>query len=312
MPSLAGTLDLLHLFGDPTRVRLVALLARHELTVAELTGITELAQSRVSTHLGRLKEAGVLRDRRNGASTVYALNDGAMPADARKVWTLLEREVDDAVLRSDAARADALVRARETQAAWPDSVAGQMERHWSPGRTWDAFARAFLGLVRLGDVLDGGSGDGVIAQLVAPRARSVTCLDRSARVLDAARTRLAKLPNVRVVQGDLEDVPATDAEFDHVLLFNVLTSAKRPERVLAEAARVLRSGGGVTLITLAAHRHLDQTAAYGHVHPGFSPATLRRMLAAAGLDVEACDVTSRERRQPHFEVVTAFATKGAA
>jgi ubiquinone/menaquinone biosynthesis C-methylase UbiE len=191
-------------------------------------------------------------------------------------------------------------------------VAGQMERHWSPGRTWDAFARAFLGLVRLGDVLDGGSGDGVIAQLVAPRAKSVTCLDRSTRVLDAARTRLARLPNVRVVQGDLQDVPSGDAEFDHVLLFNVLTSAKQPDRVLAEAARVLRPGGGVTLITLAAHRHLDQTAAYGHVHPGFAPAALRRMLTGAGLDVDACDVTSRERRQPHFEVITAFATKRTA
>ncbi len=309
MPSLAQTLDLLHLFGDPTRVRLVALLARHELTVAELTCITELAQSRVSTHLGRLKEAGVLRDRRNGASTVYALNDGAMPADARKVWGLLQSEVDDAVLRSDGERADALVSAREKQAAWPDTVAGQMERHWSPGRTWDAFARAFLGLARLGDVLDGGSGDGVIAQMVAPRARTVTCLDRSERVLAAARTRLATLPNVRVVLGDLEGIPTGDAEFDHVLLFNVLTSARTPARVLAETARVLRPGGGVTIITLAAHRHLEQTATYGHVHPGFAPAALRRMLTTAGLVVDACDVTSRERRQPHFEVITAFATR---
>ncbi|HEV7734735.1 MAG TPA: metalloregulator ArsR/SmtB family transcription factor [Candidatus Binatia bacterium] len=311
MSSLAQTLDLLHLFGDPTRVRLVALLARHELTVAELTGITELAQSRVSTHLGRLKEAGVLRDRRNGASTVYAVNDGAMPADARKVWTLLEAEVDDAVLRSDGERADALVSAREKQAAWPDTVAGQMERHWSPGRTWDAFARAFLGLARLGDVLDGGSGDGVIAQMVAPRARTVTCLDRSERVLAAARARLATLPNVRVVLGDLEGIPTGDAEFDHVLLFNVLTSARTPARVLSETARVLRPGGGVTIITLAAHRHLDQTAAYGHVHPGFAPAALRQMLTTAGLAVDACDVTSRERRQPHFEVITAFATRSS-
>ena len=82
MPGLAAATELLHLFGDPTRVRLLALLARHELTVAELTGILEVGQSRVSTHLGRLREAGLLRDRRNGASTAYALN-GAMPQDAR-------------------------------------------------------------------------------------------------------------------------------------------------------------------------------------------------------------------------------------
>src|SRR5512143_2697673 len=134
MPSLAHTVDLLHVFGDPTRVRLVALLARHELTVAELTAVTGLAQSRVSTHLGRLREAGILRDRRQGASTVYALNDVAMPPEARTLWSLLEREVEDAVLGSDAVRAAALVRARDEQAAWPDAVAGQMERHYSPGR----------------------------------------------------------------------------------------------------------------------------------------------------------------------------------
>src|SRR5262245_45972559 len=98
MPGLAATTDLLHVFGDPTRVRLLALLARHELTVAELTTVLEVAQSRVSTHLARLREAGLLRDRRNGASTLYALNDAAMPAPARTLWTLLERQVEDAVL----------------------------------------------------------------------------------------------------------------------------------------------------------------------------------------------------------------------
>src|SRR5689334_21120578 len=93
MTSLATTLDALHLFGDPTRVRLVALLAHHSLTVADLTAVTRLPQSRVSTHLGRLKEAGVLRDRRDGASTLYAFNDGAMPEPVRRVWGLVDGAV---------------------------------------------------------------------------------------------------------------------------------------------------------------------------------------------------------------------------
>ena len=310
MPGLAATTELLHLFGDPTRVRLLALLARHELTVAELTGILEVGQSRVSTHLGRLREAGLLRDRRNGASTVYALN-GAMPQDARGLWTLLERQIDDTVLASDARRCEELLRARDSGAGWPDAVAGQMERHYSPGRTWEATARAFLGLVRLGDVLDGGSGDGTIAQLVVPRARSVTCLDRSPRVLAAARQRLSDAPNVRYLLGDLEAIPARAERFDHVLLFNVLTSAQQPARLVAEAARVLRPGGGITLVALDAHHHAEVTSRYGHLHPGFKPAAVRRMLTQAGLTIDACGVTSRERRQPHFQVVTAFARKAA-
>ena len=309
MNSLDATLDLLHLFGDPTRVRLVALLARHELTVAELMHVTELPQSRVSTHLGKLREAGVLRDRRSGTSTLYALNDGSMPAEARRVWALVEAEVVDAVLEAERARADALVQARERASAWPDAVAGQMERHYSPGRTWEATARAFLGLIRLGDVLDAGSGDGTIAQLLAPRARSITCLDRSEKMLAAARARLAAVPNVRVLGGDLHAIPTGEACFDQVLLFNVLTSAGGPARALGEAARVLRRGGSVTLVTLDAHPHAQLTSTYGHVHPGFPPATLRRMLVRAGLEVERCEVTSRERREPHLNVVTAFALK---
>jgi len=307
MGSLGNTIDLLHLFGDATRVRLVALLARHDLTVAELTTILDLAQSRVSTHLGRLREAGIVRDRRQGASTVYALNGDAMPPEARTLWMLLEREVDDAVLASDAARAEALVHAREREAAWPDAIAGQMERHYSPGRTWEAAARGFLGLVRLGDVLDGGSGDGAIAQLLAPRARSVTCLDRRRRVLEAARERLRHLANVRCLLGDLEAMPLAGARFDQVLLFHVLASARAPGRALREVARVLRPGGALALVTLASHRHAEQTAPYGHVHPGFAPAELRALLGATGLAVEFCDITSRERRAPHFEVLTAFA-----
>jgi len=124
MQSLDTAVDLLHLFGDPTRVRLLALLARQALTVAELTAVTHLGQSRVSTHLGKLRDAGLVRDRRQGASTVYALNDGAMPAEARKLWALLEGEVDAPTLAADRARCAALLRARDRTAAWPDAVAG--------------------------------------------------------------------------------------------------------------------------------------------------------------------------------------------
>src|SRR5262249_62083299 len=142
MPGLAATTELLHLFGDPTRVRLLALLGRHELTVAELTSILEVAQSRVSTHLGKLREAGLLRDRRNGASTVYALNDGGLPGAAGGLWELLQRLVEEAVIGSDARRGEAILRAREQRAARPHAVAGHKERHSRPGRTREDTARA--------------------------------------------------------------------------------------------------------------------------------------------------------------------------
>ena len=312
MATLGSAVDLLHLFGDATRVRLLALLARHELTVADLVAITSLPQSSVSTHLGKLREAAVVRDRREGSSTYYALNDGAMPDEARKVWALVEGEVKDSVLEADRKRCEARVRARAKGEGFFDALAGEMERHYSPGRTWESMARALLGLLRLGDVLDVGGGDGTVAQLLAPRAKSVTLIDRSERLCEAARARLASFPDARVVCGDLHALPFEAERFDDVLLFNVLTHAESPAKALSEAARVLRPGGGLTLVTLEAHKHADVTAAYRELHPGFTVAALRRMLGAAGLSVSRCEVSSRERREPHFNVITAFAEKRAA
>lgn len=305
MPNLATTVDLLHLFGDPTRVRLMALLAREELSVAEITSVTQLPQSRVSTHLGKLREADVLRDRRVGPSTFYAVNDGAMPEDAREIWSLLAARVDDAVIETDRRRCEAVLRARNGNGRWPDVVAGEMERHYSPGRTWEAMARGFASLMSLGDVLDVGAGDGTIAEMLAPRARSYVALDVSEKLVAAAHARLGA--RARCVVGDAHALPFADNSFDHVLLFNVLTSADKPQRAVAEAARVAR--GRVVVVTLDAHEYGSVTAAYHHVHPGFRPATIRKYLEKAGLAVEQCEVTSRERRAPHFAVVTAVGVK---
>jgi SAM-dependent methyltransferase len=309
MATLDSTVDWLHLFGDPTRVRLMALVAHAELTVADLTQITELAQPRISTHIGRLREAGLLRDRKVGACTYYALNTETMAKEAQAFWNLLSAEVKDAVLDSDAQRCQGLLRAREKQADWPDAVAGQMERHYSPGRTWEATARALLGFTQFGDVLDGGAGDGAITQLLAPRARSVTLLDRSERLVDAARKRLGRERNVSFCVGDLQALTFADESFDEVLLFNVLTNLPHPESAVAEAGRVLRRGGRIVVISLAEHAHVDITAAYQHLNQGFTPDQLRKMLKRARLEVDVCQVSSREKRQPYFQTVHAFARK---
>src|SRR5215471_16232974 len=206
MATVSAAVNTLQLLGEPTRVRLLALLAREELTVAELVAITDLPQSSVSAHLARLREAGLLRDRKSGASTFYALG-AAMPEDARRVWALLEADLDDHLLDADRARTVHVLRGRRSAEAWPDAVAGEMERHYSPGRTWEATAQGFLSLVRLGDVLDAGSGDGTIAQMIAPRARTVTCLDRNEKMITAARQRLARSKNVTFAVGDAQRMP---------------------------------------------------------------------------------------------------------
>jgi ArsR family transcriptional regulator len=253
----------------------------------------------------------VVRDRRSGASVFYALNDQRMPAAARTAWEIVSAAVDDPVLAADRARCESVLAAR-AKVAGLDAIAGQMERHYTPGRTWEALARGFVGLMRLGDVLDVGAGDGAVAELVAARARSVTVVDRSERMVDAARARLGRLANARAVLGDACALPFDPASFDEVLLLHVLTMVQAPNRALAEAARVLRPGGDVVVVTLDAHEATDVSAAYGEVHPGFSPAKLKRALATAGLAVSRCEVTSREKRAPHFRVISAFARKELA
>jgi ArsR family transcriptional regulator len=269
-----------------------------------------MPQSRVSTHLGRLREAGVLRDRREGASTYYAINEATMPEQGRRLWNLVAESRDEPLMRADRVRCQDLLRARQKFGNWPEAVAGQMDRHYSPGRTWEATMMGFLHFIRLGDVLDAGSGDGTMAALLASRCRSVTCLDVSEKVLQAARQRLAEFGNIAFAPGDLHALPFPDGRFDHVLLLNVLTYAKDPAQVLREAARVLRPGGDLTLSTLAHHDHKTVTAPYGHVNQGFNPRTLRGWLThAAGLRVERCEITSREKRPPHFAAISAFAHK---
>jgi ArsR family transcriptional regulator len=301
MTLLAAT-ELFRLLGDPTRVRLLALLRNEELTVAELTQITRLTQSRVSTHLGKLREAALVRDRRAGASTYYTLNP-AMPPDARAAWEVVHAAADDPLLEQDAR----LLAAGRVK--WADAVAGRMERHYSPGRTWPAALRGLLGLMRLGRVLDIASGDCALAELIAPRAQQVVCLDNSATVLAAGRRRLRRLRHVGFEKGDMHALPFGEGEFDQIMLLACLCYAERPSLAIAEAARVLKPGGDIVATTLHRHKHVEFTRRYDHIQAGFMPRQLRRWFEAAGLRVALCEVTSRERRSPHFEVITVHASK---
>ncbi|HEX9793936.1 MAG TPA: metalloregulator ArsR/SmtB family transcription factor [Planctomycetota bacterium] len=308
-PGLHATAARLKLLAEPSRVRLLHLLEQEELTVAELVRTTGLTQSRVSTHLARLKEAGLVRERRVGSATYHALQGAAMPEDARGLWQLLRIQSLDGTVREDRARLRAVLQTRDGR--WADRVAGRMERHYSPGRTWESAARGLLGLARLGDVLDVASGDGALAELVAPRARSVTCLDRSRRVIAGGVSRLENLPNLRFVAGDMHALPFPDASFDHVLFMNALSYSETPRLAVREVARVLRPGGSVAAVMLDKHEHADVAATYDHVQSGFRAAALRRMFRAAGLVVEFAGITSRERRPPYFQVLTLHAHRSA-
>src|SRR5580698_6419383 len=240
--DLATASSVLRLLADPTRVRLLALLEREELTVAELASVLHLAQPRVSTHLAKLKEAELVRDRRAGVSAYYRANAEADPTLVALVATLRDT-LSDALLREDFERLPAVLAQRASTEGWADTVAGDMERHYSPGRTWETLARSLLQLLATGDVLDIASGDGVTAELLAPHAHSIVCIDSSERVVEAAAKRLKTFTNVQVRQGDMHALELGEQRFDLVLMLHALTYAEHPAQAVAEAARVLRPGG---------------------------------------------------------------------
>ena len=299
----------LKVLADATRVRLLALLEREELTVAELSAITRLAQPRVSTHLARLKEAGLVRDRRSGVSAYYRFDEEALDPPQRVLWRTLRDGSDDPLLRQDAERIPSVLAARAADANWADSVAGDMERHYSPGRTWEALARSALPLLSPGRVLDIASGDGVLAELLAPHSEEYVCVDASARVVAAAAERLRRFANVRVMEGDMHALPFEDAHFDLVVLMHALTYARQPALAVAEAARVLRPGGRLLLCSLARHEHRAVVDAYGHVNLGFNDKDLCGFVDKAGLRIANSESVTREKRPPHFEVISLIGIK---
>lgn len=277
--------------------------------MAELAAVTRLAQPRISTHLAKLREGGLVRPRRDGTSVYYRAAGDRADGPLNAVWNQLVADSDDPLLRADRRRLPEVLRERAAGQHWADAVAGDMERHYSPGRTWEATARAMVELVSLGDVLDIASGDGALDELLAPRARTLTCLDISHTVMSAGRERLRDADHVRFCQGSMEALPLPDERFDQVLLLHALTYTTRPERVFAEACRVLRPGATLLGATLRHHHYSRHVQPFGHVNNGFEPEELERFCQGAGLTVLRCEVTSRERRTPHFEIVTFTARK---
>jgi len=314
-PRVKNAMDLQHatqhfrLLADATRLRLLLLLDQEELSVAELAAITQLAQPRVSTHLAKLKEAGLVTDRRDGVFVYYRIAASIGDPSLEDLWHLLRRNSDDPLVQQDLARIAQVLDKRTGAGTWADSVAGDMERHYSPGRTWEATARGLVHLLEPGDVLDVASGDGVLAELLAPRARSIVCLDISERVAEAGRRRLEACRNVSFEVGDMHALPFADASFDTVLLMHALTYTRDPSRVFAETARVLRPTGKLLAVTLQQHQHEKAVEPYNHLNLGFTTEQLEQFALHAGLAVQNCTVSAIEKRAPNFSVLSLSATK---
>jgi len=302
--------ELFKVLADESRIRLLLMLQDHELTVAEMAEITQMPQPRVSTHLSMLRQNDLVIVRKQGVFAYYRINAGTFKQQYPAFLDLVSSHYENnALVKQDLKRLELVLNQKAKSNQWVDSVAGDMERHYSPGRTWEATTRLIAQIIQLNKVLDIGSGDGVLAELMAPQCQQYTCVDNNHKAMQAAKNRLQHLDNVQFAEADMHDLPFDDNQFDCVLLLQVLTYAKDPQKTIAEAVRVTKPNGRIMLATLNKHAHRHVQKEYGHIHMGFKPDTVEAYFMEQQCQSAQARITSQEQRLPHFEIITAEAIK---
>lgn len=281
--TLVGWMDSL---ADPTRLRVLRLLERQELGVVELCAALQMPQSTVSRHLKLLASQAWLANRREGTANLYRMTLDELDPAARKLWLLArEQTAGWPAVEQDRRRMEQVLRARHDDSqAFFAGAASEWEamRGSLYGQSFNH--AALLGL--LPDdwvVADLGCGTGALSAELAANVKRVIGVDQSAAMLKAAKRRTEKLANVELRRGELEAIPVDTDTCDAALLVLVLTYVAQPERVLAEAARVLKPGGKLIVVDLLHHGRDDFRRQMGQRHLGFDAAALQRLLDGTGL-----------------------------
>ena len=306
---------LFRLLGDDARLRILRLLNAERLNVGELTSILGIAQSGVSRHLGLLKDAGLVEERREAGFTFFRLSpllesglNGFGP-----IWPLLRSQFDATAAtaegRADQARLEEVRRVRKENF---DDHAGGEGTQIVPGRSWAAWARALGHLLPAVELADLGCGEGYLTFEASRFAKRVIAVDRSEGVLEKARQSATRrgVTNVEWKRGELEDLPLKDASVDVALLSQALHHAADPAKALAEAARIVRPGGRVLLLELRKHDEAWVRDRLGDKWLGFEDDELKRLLEASGLRDVKVTVGARRVRDP-FTVLIASGTRKA-
>ena len=309
---MADPWESLRLLSDPTRARLLFLLAKGELSVGELQEILGMRQSRISTHLALLRKAGLAEDRRDGKHSYYALARG-LGAGVQSILEAAARATEaEPAARADQRALQRIVEKRRRKAEQHfNLVADRLGKNYCPGRSWEAIGQLLLLLVPKVRIADLGAGDGTLSRLLARQAEYVHCVDNSPRLVELGRALAKKeqLQNVDYVLGDIEDTPLPDRSVDLVLLSQALHHAENPRKALTEAHRILKPGGQVLILDLRAHRFEKARELYADRWLGFKENDLHDWMEEAGFRASEVRVVAKEPREPGFETLLATGRK---
>ncbi|MEP6662736.1 MAG: metalloregulator ArsR/SmtB family transcription factor [Verrucomicrobiota bacterium] len=303
---MSSTLKSLRALSDQTRLRIVALLERAELSVNELQEITRLGQSRISTHLGLLQESSLVGSRREGKRTFYKLNESA-DAVAREFIQLAIRGAKEMPEHSaDQLNLRRIVSRRKEQAqVYFNQVAGRFDRSYGPGRSWQAFGHLLLRIIPQIVVADLGSGEGLLSELLARRAKKVIAVDNSDKMVSFGTKKAKKngLKNLEFRKGDLENPPIDANSVDLVILSQALHHAADPAKAIASTHTILRDGGQLLILDLMKHNFEKAKELYGDRWLGFAEGDLHRWLEAAGFKKIEISIVAHEEQPPHFQTI---------
>ncbi len=311
---MASTLNFLRLLADPTRLRLMILLEKEELSVAELQDILGMGQSRISSHLAQLKRAGVVADRRAGKNVYYGLAQtdvlDATKAKVSELTRTLARELPETA-RDRTALNVALRKRQDLARAYFDELAGKFGRSYVPGRSWQALAHTLITLLPAQNIADLGAGEGTLSQLLAKAAKKVIAIDNAPKMVEFGAKLAAQhgFTNLEYRLGDIEDPPIDKGTMDLAFLSQALHHAIHPERAIAGAHRILKKGGRLVILDLLSHRFVRARELYADQWLGFSEVQLQQWLEEIGFSKIEVTVVSREKESPHFQTVFATGIK---
>lgn len=309
---MSSILKSLRLIADPTRIRILSLLRREDLSVVELQDILGMGQSRISSQLSLLRQANLVTDRRSGKNIIYTFGSDTSPIDERLIQTLNLAASDIDEIADDCASLDlALGKRRDKARAYFDALAGKFGKTYCPGRSWKALAETLLKLMPPMVIADLGAGEGTFSQLLAQRAEKVIAVDNSERMVEfgASIARENGYHNLEYRLGEIENPPIEEGSVDLAFFSQSLHHADHPGAAIAAAHRILKPGGRIIILDLLKHQFEDARDLYADIWLGFSELDISRFLKNSEFREIEISVVDREPDPPHFQTVMALAVK---
>jgi ubiquinone/menaquinone biosynthesis C-methylase UbiE len=292
-------------------LRILLLLQQEELSVAELQEILGTGQSRTSAHLAQLKAAKLAQDRRAGKNIYYAIaRANPIHKHVEEIVQASAKEIPEAA-RDRVALRLALRKRQDKAREYFNKLAGKFGRSHCPGRSWKGVAHMLLALVGPITVADLGAGEGILAQLLARRAKKVIAVDNSEKMVEfgAALAKEHGFENLEYRLGDIESPPISGSSVDLALLSQALHHASNPARAVAAAHRILKKGGRIAILDLLTHNFEKARELYADMWLGFSEVELHQLLKASGFQRIEIDVVAREEQSPNLQTLFATAVK---